>query len=449
VASLTLARRLSAIVVILMLIVWLIMVMSSYLGKDWEEQSFRPSPDRLAAIVEALEEARPDQRTGILAALNTPILSIRIAAPSEKMESGDASGNVNDDLARQYHSRLGDRTLTVSRFAASRVERDIPHFPWNDKSTFEFRIGMRTGETLIIHNTSPVIATPFGLPIGLGAGLLGSLAALAALVALYREIRPLGALARAVDHIDLNGETISLPDTKGQSAEIKALVTAFDQMQHRLSQLLRSRMAMIAGISHDVRTFATRLRLKVDAIPDADKKDRAIRDITDMIHMLDDALLAARIGAGDLPQELIDLTSLASNEARERQKTGADVSFLAQTGESTFVLGDPLSLRRVIGNLIDNAVKYAGSARISVTVDDGYAVLSVEDDGPGIPPDLADLLTEPFVRGEASRNRDTGGAGLGLAIVKNLAQAHGGDLSIGTTKSGGARINVRLPIYEY
>jgi signal transduction histidine kinase len=208
-------------------------------------------------------------------------------------------------------------------------------------------------------------------------------------------------------------------------------------------------MAMIAGISHDVRTFATRLRLRVDAIPDADKRDRAIRDITDMIHMLDDALLAARIGAGDLPQELIDLALLASNEASERQRTGAAVSFLARTGESTPVLGDPLSLRRVIGNLIDNAIKYAGEARVSITVDDGYAVLSVEDDGPGIPLDLANLLTEPFVRGEVSRSRDTGGAGLGLAIAKNLAEAHGGDLSIETAKSGGARIEVRIPIYEF
>jgi signal transduction histidine kinase len=449
VASLTLARRLSAIVIVLMLIVWLIMVMSSYLGRDWEEQSFRPSPARLAAIVEAVEDARPDQRTGILAALNTPILSIRIAAPSEKMGSSDASGNVSNELARQYRNSLGDRTFTLSRLAASRAQGDIPHFPWNDKSTFEFRIGMRTGETLIIRNTSPVIATPFGLPIGLGAGLLGSIAALAALLALYREIKPLAELSRAVDHVELNGETIKLPDTKGQSAEIKSLVAAFDQMQHRLSQLMRSRMAMIAGISHDVRTFATRLRLRVDAIPDPDRRGRAIRDITDMIRMLDDALLAARIGAGDLPQELIDLTPLARSEVSERQKTGADVGFVAQAGGSTSILGDPLSLRRVIGNLIDNAIKYAGSARVSVMVDSGYAVLSVEDDGPGIPAESADLLTEPFVRGEVSRNRDTGGAGLGLAIAKSLAEAHGGDLSIRTVTSGGARIEVRIPIYDY
>jgi signal transduction histidine kinase len=376
-------------------------------------------------------------------------LSIHVAAPFDETDSSVASRNVSADLVRQYSSRLDDRAFTLSRFAATRAHSDIPHFAWNDKSTYEFRIGMRTGEMLIVRNTSPVIATPFGLPIGLGAGLLGSIAALGALLALYREVRPLGELARAVDNIDLNGETIRLPDTRRQSAEIRALVTAFDQMQHRLSQLLRSRMAMIAGISHDVRTFATRLRLRVDAIPDADKRDRAIRDITDMIHMLDDALLAARIGAGDLPQELIDLALLASNEASERQRTGAAVSFLARTGESTPVLGDPLSLRRVIGNLIDNAIKYAGEARVSITVDDGYAVLSVEDDGPGIPLDLANLLTEPFVRGEVSRSRDTGGAGLGLAIAKNLAEAHGGDLSIETAKSGGARIEVRIPIYEF
>ncbi|MFK0332791.1 sensor histidine kinase [Rhizobium sp. NPDC090275] len=447
--SLTLARRLSAIVIVLILIVWLIMVMNSYLGKNWEEKSFRPSPERLAAIVEAIETTRPDQRPGILKALTTPILSLRIVTPTEKMEPSDASGNLSDVIAGQYRIHLGDRTLAVSRLAKSPTKSDIPHFPWNDKSTLEFRIGMRTGETLIVHNTSPVIATPFGLPIGLGAGLLGSIAALGALLILYREIRPLSALARAVDHIDLNGEKISLPDTTGQSAELKALVAAFDQMQHRLSLLLRSRMVMIAGISHDVRTFATRLRLKIEAIPDVDKRERAICDITDMIRMLDDALLAARIGAGDLPQELIELVALARNETNERRKAGADVSFVVQTGLSTFVLGDPMSLRRVIGNLIDNAIKYAGSARISVTVDGGYAVLSVEDEGPGIPAELVNLLTEPFVRGEVSRSRNTGGAGLGLAIVKNLAQAHGGDLSIGTGQSGGALIDVRIPVYEH
>jgi len=448
--SVTPARRLIAIVLVLLLILWLLMVMGAYLGKNWEEESFRPSPERLAAIVEAVELARPEQRATLLSALNAPVLSLSVVSPTDQPQAGEALRAVDEQLIDRYRDALGGgRSLVAAIYKVPASSGDMPRIAWRDKTMLEFRIGMRTGETLVVRNTSPVLVTAFGLPIGLTAGLTGTLAALMALLALYREIKPLGELARAVDRIDLNGGTIALPDTRRQSAEIKALVVAFDQLQQRLSQLLRSRMTMIAGISHDVRTFATRLRLRVDAIADEAKRERAVSDISDMIRMLDDALLAAQVGAGDLPQELVDLSVLAREESNDRRLIGLSVSFTDQTGaRQPLVLADPLSMRRVIGNLIDNAVKYGHRARVSVAIDQTYAVLCVEDDGPGISPEQATLFTEPFVRGEGSRSRDTGGAGLGLAIAKSLIQAHGGTLQFGMAPQGGARITVQIPIYE-
>jgi signal transduction histidine kinase len=111
----------------------------------------------------------------------------------------------------------------------------------------------------------------------------------------------------------------------------------------------------------------------------------------------------------------------------------------------TALLGDRVALRRVVFNLIDNAVKYGRRARLSLSRDAQWIVLLVDDDGPGIAADKRELLLEPFVRLEGSRNRQTGGAGLGLAIVRNLIEAHGGQIQISDAPGGGARIGVRLP----
>lgn len=448
-ATVTLARRLSAVVMISLLIIWLIMVIASYIGNDWEEESFRPSPERLAAIADAIENTDPQRRPALIAALSAPILAIEIVPQSDTSSTGQPKRATSEEIAKRYASAFADRAFTVSRYAVPASRNDIVQLTWRRRTVLEFRIGLRSGETLVITNQSPVIATPLGLPVGLGAGLLGSISALIALLTLYREIRPLTELARAVDRIDLDGAMIPLPDISRQSTEIKALATAFNRLQGRLVQLMRARMALVAGLSHDVRTFATRLRLRVDAIPDDRKRERAVQDIADMIQLLDDALLAARVGIADLQEELVDLVAFIRNEIDDRRSAGLHADFRADVADGrAMVLGDVLAIRRMIANLVENAIKYGGAARVSVQVDGRWVVITVEDDGPGMPEELADLLTEPFVRGETSRNRETGGAGLGLAIVKKLAEAHGGRIAIGKSPAGSTRISIFLPRYN-
>lgn len=447
--SFTLASRLAAIVVVSLLAVWLTLVVSFYARRDWEEENFWPTPEGGAAIVSAVEAASQEQRPGILAALHTQTMTVRIEAPSNRMTTIDPVRVADENRIRNYAEHLGERPFTVSRYSLRVADPDVVRLRSRARQGLEFRIGMRTGNTLVIESIPPLLVTLFGLPTGIGAGLIGTAAALIALIILFREIRPLTQLARAVDHMDLDGSPGALPNVRRQSAEIRALVMAFDRLQARLNQLLRARMAMLGGISHDVRTFATRLRLRVDSIPDEQQRSRAVADITDMIRLLDDALLASRVGAGDLSEELLELDEIARREVEDRRSADAPVDVLVTPeAKGILILGDRLALRRVIANLIENAVKYGESAHVIVSASAQHAILSVDDEGPGIPHELRDVLTEPFVRAEASRSRDTGGAGLGLAIVQNLVEAHGGSLKFDRRPDRGARVTFQIPRFR-
>jgi signal transduction histidine kinase len=260
-------------------------------------------------------------------------------------------------------------------------------------------------------------------------------------------------LVAAVDGIDLATAPKALPQARSGAPEIVALVAAFNRLQERLALLLRARMAMLGGISHDVRSFATRLRLRVEHIPDAAERERAAGDIDDMIRLLDDALLASRAGAGELAEELVEFDALVQAEVDDRRAQGGAVELLLEgRNVEALVLGDRLALRRVVANLIDNALAHGQVARVSVRVwvqaEAQEVVLTVDDQGPGIPPAQREAVLEPFVRLESSRSRRTGGAGLGLAIVCNLVEAHGGQVAIDDAPGGGARVTVRLPAFQ-
>ena len=128
---------------------------------------------------------------------------------------------------------------------------------------------------------------------------------------------------------------------------------------------------------------------------------------------------------------------------------GAKVSFGdASTTAAAMVLGDRIALRRVVTNLIDNALKYGHTARVTIEMSALRVQLTIDDDGPGIPVEALPLVTEPFVRGEASRSRDTGGSGLGLAVVRNLVEANSGKLQFANLPTGGLRVTVELPRYQ-
>lgn len=440
-----LAARVTMIVIIALIAVWLGAIANFYRSATWESRNARPSAAQVAAITELLEQTRSEQRALVATAVGSGTLQVRLEdRPTDGLEP--ALDHVAErSVFDAYAPALGDRRFTVLDVPVS--TRRIA-MTTAARKALEFRISLNTGETLIIDTRSPIAVTPFGLPVGFGAGLFGTLVALLALIIMNREMRPLSQLARAVERMDLTATPVPLPRARTSAPEIRALITAFDRLQTRLSRLLRARMAMLGGISHDVRTFATRLRLRVDLIPEGNERNRAISDIDDMIRLLDDALLASRAGANELAEELLDFEEIVRSEVDDRKAAGAGISLrVDQNSEQAMILGDRLALRRIVSNLIDNALKYGRRADIEVSADPANVFVRVEDDGPGIPQDFREILLEPFVRVEASRNRDTGGAGLGLAIVQNLVEAHGGRVEIGEAALGGARVTVRLPLF--
>jgi len=406
------AVRVCLIIVLSVTIVWVGTVALFYLSSASAIRNNRPLPAQVAALVSLLEQASATQRPLILRAVTSQSMAARLE-PGNHIGVTPKLQRVPRLTARavdQYLSVLGGRPNSVSIRREGNARGGLG-FTFAAPADLEIRVLLSTNETLVVDALSYPVANFFGVPVGFVAGLTGAVLGLIALFALQREI-------------------------------------AFNRLQVRISHLVRGRIAMIGGISHDVRTFLTRLRLRVDRIPDEQERDRAVADIADMIRLLDDALLASRAGSGELNEELIDFAQIVSAEVDDRRAVGKPVDLASTAPLNSTILGDRLALRRVIANLIDNALFYGKAAHLSIEADSEFVTLHVDDEGPGIPPDQREQILEPFVRLEDSRNRRTGGAGLGLAVARSLVEAHGGKISITDAPlSKGARLTVQLPLF--
>jgi len=446
---LTFATRIGLIVVASVTTVWLGAIALYFVSLSKSPDDARPLAAQVVAIVALLEQTPRDRRQAVLDAVASNVLHVRVEDGEQAGASSQRPLLVLEQATLQHHlDQIGGRASSVT----------LPHDPqrarWLSRlapAALEIRVVLRDDQTLVLDTRPTQLVTLFGLPVGFGAGLFGTVIALLALYVMHRETRPLTRLAVAVDRIDPAsvGEPLAMHDDLARSApEIRALLTAFDRLQTRLAHLLKARMAMMAGISHDVRTFATRLRLRVDRIPEDEQRQRAVRDIDDMIRLLDDALLASRAAVGELTDELVDVAEVIRQEVADRQANGDAIALQVDTASDVCVLGDRLALRRVVANLIDNGLKYGKSVTVCVARLGESVVLTVDDEGPGMPSDQRELVLEPFVRLESSRHRGTGGAGLGLAIVRNLVEGQGGSVAVADGPRGGARLIVRMSAFQ-
>ena len=214
-------------------------------------------------------------------------------------------------------------------------------------------------------------------------------------------------------------------------------------MQERLSRFVGDRTRMLAAIGHDLRTPITALKLRAELVDDADNRERMRATLDDMQRMTEATLSFAGDDAGDEPSRVVDLASLVASVAADRADIGEDVVF--EEAERLPYPCRQLALRRALGNLVENAVRYAGAARIRLEARKEGPRIVVEDRGPGIPEDRLEEVFKPFVRLEESRSRETGGSGLGLAIARSLVLAHGGALTLGNRDGGGLSATIELP----
>ncbi|HEX4180501.1 MAG TPA: ATP-binding protein [Caulobacteraceae bacterium] len=226
-------------------------------------------------------------------------------------------------------------------------------------------------------------------------------------------------------------------------AEIAVAVQAFNGMQERLGRYVDDRTAMIGAVAHDLRTPLMRLRFRAEAAPE-ELRAKIAADIAEMEAMISGTMAFVRDASQQAERTRLELSSLLESLADEMNETGQDV--VVEQADRIVIDGDPLALRRLFNNLLENAVKFGRLARIRVFTDHENAVVEIDDKGPGLPPSELEQVFEPFYRREGSRSRETGGIGLGLAVVRSVARAHGGDAGLENRLGGGLTARVHLPL---
>jgi two-component system OmpR family sensor kinase len=254
-------------------------------------------------------------------------------------------------------------------------------------------------------------------------------------------VKPLTSFAAAAERFGRDPRAAPLA-LKG-SSEITKAVTAFNEMQGRLRRYVEDRTSMVAAIAHDLRTPLTRLRFRIEAAPE-EARAKMNSDIDQMEAMIAATLTFVRDANGDPQRTRLELSSLLESVVDDMAETGADVA----VGETQKVVihADSLALRRVLTNLLENAVKYGTRARARLSVKDRLAEIDIDDDGPGVPAAELNRVFDPFYRREPSRSRQTGGIGLGLSVARSIARAHGGDVTLVNRPEGGLTARLTLPI---
>jgi signal transduction histidine kinase len=259
---------------------------------------------------------------------------------------------------------------------------------------------------------------------------------------LRRIARPLAALTGRVKAFARTRDPAGQVEPEGPD-DIRRLIAAHNAMEARIAAMLDEKDVMLGAIGHDLKTPLAALRVRIESVEDEAERGKMAAGIEDIVRTLDDILSLARVGRASDPPERTELAALAASVVEEFEDMGQPVELA--DGPRVVAPVHVTWAKRALRNLVSNAGRYGGGAHVAVSKDGGDAVITVTDGGPGIPADRLETITEPFVRGEASRNRETGGAGLGLTLARAIAEAHGGRLVLANRSEGGLLAELRFP----
>jgi len=256
-----------------------------------------------------------------------------------------------------------------------------------------------------------------------------------------RLIRPIRQFSDAIQLFGTNPQAPPMEEIG--PAEFRGVIAAFNTMQCRIQRLISARTAMLAAISHDLRTPLTRIRLRGELIADPIQQARLFRDVDELQQMIDGALAFFR---GDAQQEAVtslDLPSILQTIVSDFSDQGVAVTY---GGPARLpYLGRPIALKRAVSNLVENAIKYGTPPAIGLVVEPSQVIITVTDKGPGIPEEALEPVFTPFYRLEKSRNRATGGVGLGLTATRSIIREHGGEVILTNLPEGGLEARITLP----
>lgn len=305
--------------------------------------------------------------------------------------------------------------------------------------TGQFRL--TDGSIVNFRHSVPQPQSDFPLRLFGLLSILGTTVALLAAWAVRRLTRPLQALSKAAVGLsqDLNQPAL---DESGPT-EVANAAQAFNAMQRNIRNMVETRAQALAGVSHDLRLPITRLRLRLEKLPDDELRKKMDDDLAEMDVMINGTLEFLRAGNNSERCIPLDLNALLETMAEDMHDMGANVTIKGEAGAA--IHSRPEALQRCIGNLLDNARRYGGND-IDVAVQDHVAQVQIDimDRGPGIPETERERMFEPYVRLESSRARHTGGSGLGLAIARTFARSQGGDIVLSARPGGGLIASLRL-----
>src|ERR1700744_233005 len=268
-----------------------------------------------------------------------------------------------------------------------------------------------------------------------------SILLIVAVLFLRNQIRPILRLAGAAERF---GKGREAPNFRPRGArEVRRAAGAFLEMKSRIERSIEQRTAMLAGVSHDLRTILTRFKLELALIGDSPEIDGMRKDVDEMSGMLEAYLAFARGDGGEQAQPT-DMTQALEELRSDAERNGHTAT--VQFRGLPVVTVKPASFKRCLGNLVSNAARYANSIAINGQRDHRYLTVTIDDDGPGIPSAKREEVFKPFLRLDDSRNQDQGGPGRGLAIARDIARSHGGDIMLGDSPMGGLRATVRIPV---
>lgn len=380
-----------------------------------------------------------EQAANIVAAVD-----LASAVPPGTTASGLRAGPPPGPVDEEETRRLAEVLARIGRPLPVRVI--LPEGAQQAPST---AIGLPDGRWLVMPHRRGGLGPPpgppggtFGLAVWLSLMVLGVTAVVVLVV--RRLTKPLSLIEEAVTRIGPDGEPPMLPETG--PTEVRAAAAAINRLSARLKAAMDSRMRIVAGAAHDLRTPLTRMRLRAEFIPDEEERAQWLADLEELDRIADSAIRLVREEVEAGPEEKVRLDALVEAVVSEVAEARHRVTLVST--QPVAVRGRPLSLKRAVRNLVVNAATHGGGARIAVSRAGGRAVLLIEDDGPGIPETLMGQVFEPFFRVDPARHVSIPGAGLGLAIANEIISRHRGRLTLANRPGGGLLQKVSLPAVQ-
>ena len=434
--------------------------------------------ERLAAVIRLLEETPPTLHDGVLRAASTPRLRFRIVDRTQLSSDAalrgpasiahevlvrrldlppdavrvdfqddwrrwhqdrdyDRSGDHDDDDWFDDHDRDDDDRHDDDR--DHRAERQRPVLGPGMIAAIQLSDGRWIESITVLSG----IDRPWGGPAFISLSLSAIGVVLIVTVLVRRAMRPVRRLSEAAEKTG-RGETIEPLEESGPE-DIRLLIRSFNTMRDRLDRYIRDRMTMLAAMSHDLRTPITTLRLRAELLDDGEDKASILATLDELQQMAEEVLSFIRTESQQEDTKPVDIGALVDSASEEVRITGGMVTFDPEGTNKIVANCRPTAMKRAIRNIIENAVRYGTQAEVSLSRQGGRIVITVNDNGPGIPEDRMAKLFEPFVRLETSRSRETGGVGLGLAIARSIVLSHGGTIDMKNRPEGGLAVTIGIP----